>query len=137
MEKVIMQTSYTDTGYCCMCELIPGWTTSGSKDFGKFKSYVQESIDIWLEWKREDGEAYPSVFDGEYQVVYQFDVRAFLNYYQGTLSFAGLQKITGINQKQLANYAAGRSHPRREQAKKIQDGLHRLGEELSTVTLWF
>lgn len=32
MEKVILKTSHTETGYCCTCDLLPGWTVSGSKD---------------------------------------------------------------------------------------------------------
>lgn len=135
MEKVIMKTSHTPGGYCCMCELLPGWTVSGGKDFGKFKAYVQESIDFYLECARQDGDPYPALFDGPYEVVYQFDTCALLNYYQRILPFSGLQLLTGINQKQLAHYAAGRSKPRPEQARKIENGLHALGKELQAVTV--
>ena len=63
-----MKTSYTDTGYCCACDLLPGWTVSGSKDFNKFKSYVQESIDFYINCAKKDGDQYPAVFDGEYEI---------------------------------------------------------------------
>lgn len=135
MEKVIMKTSHTPDGYCCMCDLLPGWTVSGSKDFGRFKAYVQESIDFYLDCARKDGDPYPAVFDGPYEVAYQFDTCALLNYYQGILTFSGLQAITGINQKQLAHYAAGRSRPRLQQVKKIEEGLHAFAKELQTVTV--
>ena len=118
-----------------MCDLLPGWTVSGSKDFGRFKAYVQESIDFYLDCARKDGDSYPPVFDDPYEVVYQFDTCALLNYYQGILTFSGLQAITGINQKQLAHYAAGRSRPRPQQVKKIEDGLHAFAKELQTVTV--
>lgn len=136
MEQVVMKTSYTSSGYCCMCDLLPGWTVSGSKDFGKFKAYVQESIDFYLDCAKKDGDEYPAVFDGEYEVVYVFDVCALLNYLQGTFTFAGLQTITGINQKQLAHYAAGRSKPRLQQAQKIKEGLQSFAENLRTVSVY-
>ena len=118
-----------------MCDLLPGWTVSGSKDFKKFKAYVQESIDFYLDCARKDGDEYPAVFDGEYEVVYLFDTCGLLNYYQGILSFSGLQAITGINQKQLAHYAAGRSKPRPQQVKKIEEGIHAFANELRTVSV--
>jgi len=38
-----------------------------------FKDYVKESIDFYLEGRKEDGDSYPAVFDGEYEIVYDFD----------------------------------------------------------------
>lgn len=135
MEQVIMKTSHTETGYCCTCDLLPGWTVSGSKDFKRFKVYVQESIDFYLDCAKKDGDKYPAVFDGKYEIIYLFDTCALLNYYQGILSFSGLQSITGIHQKQLAHYAAGRSKPHPQQVKKIEDGLHAFANELQTVSV--
>lgn len=136
MEKVIMKTSYGDTGYCCMCELLPGWTASSGKDFKKFDAYVRESIVFYLDCAREDGDEYPSVFDGEYEIEYEFDIRALLNYYQHLLPFSGLQDITGINQKQLAHYAAGRQRPRPERVKYIETCIHNFADELKKVNVW-
>jgi hypothetical protein len=34
----------------------------------------------------------------------EYDVSSFLNYYSGILSKSGLEKITGISQKQQAQY---------------------------------
>lgn len=130
MEKIIMQTSHTATGFCCICEQLPGWIVTGSKDFGKFKEYVQESIDIYVECAKDDGDLYPSVLDGEYEVEYDMDACALLAYYQKTISFAGLQSLSGINQKQLAHYVAGRSKPRPQQAERIKKAFLSLAEDL-------
>ena len=43
--------------------------------------------------------------------------------------------VTGIDLKQLRHYAKGRSTPRRKQAIKIENALHRLGSELLAVHL--
>lgn len=137
MEQITMKTSHTDSGFCCTCDELPGWTVSGSKDFAKFNDFVKESLDFYIECARNNNEAYPPVLDREYEIKYQFDTCGLLNYYQSILSFAGLQNLTGINQKQLAHYAAGRSKPRAEQVKKIEDGLHKLAKDLNSVSVLF
>ena len=135
MEKIIIETARTESGYSCACDLLPGWVVAYGDDFEGFKEYVQESIDFYIEGAREDGTPYPAVFDGEYEVVYRFDVRSLLDYYRGIFSFSALQTITGINQKQLAHYASGLSKPRRKQVEKIAAGLRKLADELRTVTV--
>ena len=75
----------------------------------------------------------PEELKGEYEVVFSMDVLSFLEYYSGILSKSGLQRITGINQKQLGHYASGLSKPRAKQRARIEAGLHRLGEELLSI----
>lgn len=136
MEKLLMHVTHTNTGYACWCDLLPGWTTSHGNDFSKFERYVYESLNFYVKCAREDGEEYPPILDGEYRLVYDFDICGLLNYYQGVLTFAGLQKITGINQKQLAHYAAGRSKPRKQIAETIVSSLINFGNNLQNISLW-
>lgn len=135
MAKVEIETAKTIDGYSCACDLLPGWVVAYSGDFEGFRSYVQESIDFYLEGAREDGRAYPEVFDGNYELEFKFDVQSLLESYRGIFSFSALQTITGINQKQLAHYAAGIKKPRRAQAEKISAGLHRLASELRVIAV--
>lgn len=121
--------------YSAACSLLPGWVVAYGGDFDGFRQYVRESIDFEIECAREKGKTYPAVFDGEYDLVFKFDVQSLLEYYRGIFSFASLQLITGINQKQLAHYASGVSKPRPAQAEKIASGLHRLAHELQMVTV--
>lgn len=130
-----MKASRTENGYCCACDLIPGWIVAYTGDIDGLKDYVQESIDFYIEGRKEDGEEYPSVFDGEYEVVYDFDVATLLDYYRGIFSFSALQVITGINQKQLAHYASGVSTPPPKQVEKIKCGLRRLAKDIEMVTV--
>lgn len=134
MEKVIMKAARTDNGYCCSCDIIPGWVVAYTGDIDGFKDYVQESVDFWLEGRRKKGEEYPKVFDGDYELVYDFDIATLLDYYRGVFSFSALQTITGINQKQLAHYASGVSSPRPKQAEKIKTGLRKLAKDIEMVT---
>lgn len=135
MDNVVIKAARTDDGYCCACDLMPGWVVAYMGDLDGFKQYVQESVDFWLNGRREDGDMYPKVFDGDYQLVYDFDVATLLDYYRGIFSFAALQEITGINQKQLSHYASGISKPRPKQTEKIKSGLRRLAKDIEMVTV--
>ena len=73
--------------------------------------------------------------EGEYKLVYKFDMESLLNYYKGIFTNAALERITGINQKQLQHYATGHRKPREAQVKKIQTVLHQLGGELMSIEL--
>lgn len=135
MEKIIINTAHTENGYSGACTLLPGWVVAQGGDFEAFRKYVQESIDFYVDCAKEDGRDYPSVFDGDYELVFKFDVQSLLEYYRGIFSFAALQAITGINQKQLAHYASGISKPRKNQVDKISNGLRKLAEELMAVSV--
>ncbi len=135
MASVIMNTARTENGYSCACNLLPGWVVACSGDFEQFKKEVEDSIKFYVDCAKEDGDEYPAVFDGEYEIVYKFNVQSLLEFYRGIFSFSSLETITGINQKQLAHYASGISKPRPKQAEKIAQGLHRLAEEMMVVTV--
>jgi hypothetical protein len=69
----------------------------------------------------------------ELQFEFCYDVASFLDYFSGMLSKSGLQKITGINQKQLWHYAMGRSKPRPKTTLQIQTKLHHFADELKRI----
>jgi hypothetical protein len=83
----------------------------------------------------EDGFDYPSFLDDEFELVYKFDTASLLEYYSGILSLSGLERLTGIHQKQLWSYLHRKTKPRRSQILKIQNGLHQLGSELQSIEL--
>jgi hypothetical protein len=62
-------------------------------------------------------------------------MESLLNYYKGIFTNDALERITGINQKQLQHYASGYRKPREAQVKKIQTVLHQLGGELMSIEL--
>ncbi len=135
MERILIDTARVGDCYSGACELLPGWVVSHRGNFEEFKAYVVESIKFYIECACKDGEKYPPVFDGDYEIIYKFDVQSLLLYYQGIFSYAALETITGINQKQLSHYAAGRCKPRRQQAQKIATGLNKLAREMLQVTV--
>src|SRR5690606_29156873 len=77
----------------------------------------------------------PDPLKGDYEITYLFDVESLLNYYKGIFTNSALEKITGINQRQLQHYSSGLKKPRQPQLKKIEDGLRRLAAELQALEL--
>ena len=106
-------------------------------DFGLagFGKSVKEALeDFYLAYEEEkkmcidEGKVIPEL---EFDICY--DVCSFLDYYSGILSKSGLEKVTGINQKQLWHYSSGNRHPKPTTARKIQERLHRFADDLKQV----
>ena len=55
-------------------------------------------------------------------------------YYAFAFSLAGLERITGINQKQLGHYVSGYRNPSPKTKKKIEESIRKFSEELSAVS---
>ncbi|MBO9573976.1 MAG: hypothetical protein J7497_17445 [Chitinophagaceae bacterium] len=77
----------------------------------------------------------PTILKGKYQVVFRFDTISVLNYYRKVFTNAALERMTGINQKQIQHYASGLKKPRAAQVKKIETAFHNLGSELMAIEL--
>ena len=60
---------------------------------------------------------------------------SFLEYYGSIMSLSGMERLTGINQKQLSNYLNHRAVPRQKQADRIITGMHKFARELLSITL--
>ena len=81
-----------------------------------------------------EGFKYPAFLDDEYEIVYSLDAKSLLKYYvdSGFFSLAGLEKMTGISQKQLWTYLHG-TKPREIQANRIVSGFRALNNDLSAL----
>ena len=83
----------------------------------------------------EDGYEIPEELRGEYELEYHIDVKTFLEVYSGIFTKAGLERLTGVNQKQLWHYANGDVKPRKRQRERIESAIHRLGRDLMAFCL--
>ncbi len=77
----------------------------------------------------------PAILKGNYELIYRFDTISLLNYYKKIFTNAALERMTGINQKQIQHYSSGLKKPRAAQTKKIELAFHQLGTELLAVEL--
>jgi predicted RNase H-like HicB family nuclease len=135
MEKVLVTVGMTDNNYSAHVIIGDGIAVATGKTFEELKTQMKEAIEFHLEGMREDGDEMPAVFKADYELVYRFDTESLLQHYNGIFTNAALERLTGINQRQLQRYAAGISKPRAEQARKIESALHHLGKELLAVEL--
>ncbi len=76
----------------------------------------------------EEGKAFEDV---EFEFVY--DMASFLQGYAYALTLAGLERISGVNQKQLGHYISGVRKPSEKTIHKIEQGIHAFGQEISKV----
>ena len=106
-------------------------------DFGLagFGNTAKEAIeDFYIAAKEEkamcenEGKTMPEL---EFEICY--DVTSFLDYYTGILSKSGLEKITGVNQKQLWHYSSGKRRPTKQTSLRIQNNLHSFADNLKQV----
>jgi predicted RNase H-like HicB family nuclease len=93
---------------------------------------LRESMALYL---KHNNDAPAWLKNGSYRIRYKFDAESILNYYKGIFTNAALERITGINQKQIQHYASGTKKPRPEQLLKIETALKKLGTELLAVEL--
>ena len=130
--KAIIES--TEHNYSAYIEGIDGVVATGNT-ISEIKANLLEAIQAFIETCNQLGCEVPEELSGEFSIEFKMDVQCLLSIYSGIFTKAGLERITGINQKQLWHYANGISKPRKTQVHKIETALHRLGNELIAVTL--
>lgn len=123
-----------ENNYSAYIKDIDGVVATGST-IEEIKANLVEAVRLYVETCHDLGCDLPEALKGEYQIVFSMDVKSLLTLYQGIFTKAGLEKLTGINQKQLWHYASGISTPRKAQVLKIEKAIHRLGQELLSIQL--
>lgn len=130
MDKLTVVIVKGNDQYAAWIEEIPGIYAAGDtvKDV---KDDLKSSIEIY----KNNNKQAPEVLLREYELIWQYDTASFLEYYSKIFSKAGLERITGINQKQLGHYASGLKKPRKPQIEKIDKAIRWLAEDLSQIHL--
>ena len=98
------------------------------------KADMHRQMAVYKETALKEGFKYPEFLDEEHFIEYTVDALSLMNYYvkSGIFSLYALEKITGINQKQLWAYTTG-TKPRKAQKDKIISGFLRLSQDLDAV----
>ncbi|MEG0948971.1 MAG: type II toxin-antitoxin system HicB family antitoxin [Bacteroidales bacterium] len=134
MKTLIAIIEKSENNYSAYLENVDGVVAVGAS-VDEIKQNMIEAIDILKTECVEFGCEIPEELTGEYELIFKMDVRSVLEFYSGIFTKAGLERITGINQKQLWHYASGNRNPRPEQVLKIETALHKLGQELVSISL--
>ena len=125
---------WADTNYSAYVEELTGVGGVGDT-LDEVKKSLEEGLVVLKEACIEYGDPVPEELQDEYKIVFRMDTKSFLQMYCKVFTKSALERMTGINQKQLWHYANGLSKPRPAQVKKIETALHRLGEELISLEL--
>lgn len=118
-------------------DLFGAWAENVPGIYGE-GSTVQETKDSILtaiELYKKYNDEIPVELQGDMDIEWVFDVQSFLQYYSGIFTKAALERITGINQKQLGHYASGLKKPRRAQVEKIENALRGFIDDMRLVHL--
>lgn len=132
MEKVIITICASKDSFGAYSENCEGIYAAGDT-VADVKADVEEAIRLIKANLPED--RWPDAIKGEYEIEWHYDTQSLLQYFQGIFTNAALERLTGIHQKQLWNYANGISKPRAAARHKIQTALNKLGRELITLSL--
>jgi predicted RNase H-like HicB family nuclease len=130
--KVIIE--HAGNNFSAYVSAVDGIAVTGDS-VDEIKSSMYDAICDYIQVCEDCNLEIPEQFKGDYELQFELDVCSFLRIYAGIFSKSGLEKLTGINQKQLWHYANGKSKPRQAQRLKIEEGLHRLGNELISLHL--
>ncbi|MBR4801463.1 MAG: type II toxin-antitoxin system HicB family antitoxin [Bacteroidales bacterium] len=123
-----------ENNYSAYVEKLDGVVATGST-IAEIKANLLDAVDDYIETCKENGLDVPEELKSEYKIEFSMDVKTLLSLYENIFSKSGLERLSGINQKQLWHYAKGKSVPRRAQSLKLENALHRLGTELISITL--
>lgn len=134
MNKITVNVEITDNNYSAYIDDLAGCVATG-KTFDELQKEMKDAVDFHLETSREFGDDIPEVFSDDFELVYKFNPESLLTHYRGIFTNAALERLTGINQRQLQRYASGETKPRPEQARRISDAFHKLAHELQVVAL--
>lgn len=132
MEKLIINICASSDSFGAYAENCEGIYAAGDS-VREVKSEAMEAIKILKEeWPKSE---WPRPILENWDIEWHYDVQSLLRYYEGIITNAALERLTGINKKQLWNYSHGISKPRKEAKLKIENALHSLGRELIEFSL--
>lgn len=89
-----------------------------------FNNSIEEMRELYL----EEGKEFPNL-----EFEYRYDTASFLQMYAYAFTLAGLERITGIHQKQLSHYINGLKKPRKRTIEQIEERLHTFANEISAI----
>lgn len=128
-KKIIIKVGASSDHFGAFAENCPGVYGAGDT-VQEAKQDVLKGLNLFIEQNKNN---LPEILRGNYEIEYKFDVPSFLSYYSKIFTKPALERITGINQKQLFHYESGYRNPSEKTVKKIEDSIHKFTEELSQI----
>ncbi len=109
----------------------------GRNHFGGYGDTVEEAkadfhecVEDCRELAIADGDSVPE----EYQVTFRYDIPSFFEDFC-FINASRFAQYAGINESKMRQYKSGAAFPGEKTTKKILKAIHRIGSELSSVSL--
>lgn len=132
MEKLIITICSSPDSFGAYSENCDGIFAAGDT-LEECKKDVETSIEQIKRTQPYD--SWPEIIKGPYEIEWRYDVESLLTHFSRFFTLAGLERITGIHQKQLWSYMHGQTKPRNAQKERIQTSLFSFAKELSSFSL--
>lgn len=108
------------------------YTTVG-ETVEEIENSLKELVDDFLENEGKDMAEWAGVTPGNIAFTYTSDLSAFFDLFN-ELKKGAIGSRAGINETLMRQYVSGLKHPSLQQAKKIEEAIHHLGETLLRVS---
>ncbi len=116
--------------YGAWIDTIPGIYAAGDT-VKEVKADILTAIDLY----KKNNSVVPKVIKEDFELEWNYDTASFLEYFSNIFTKAGLERLTGINQKQLGHYASGLKKPRKKQVEKLDHAIRSLVDDLNQIHL--
>lgn len=121
----------TDGSYSIYLPKVEGVYGSGTTE-QEAKDELMEAIDSAREYAEENGWNGYEALKGKYELEYRYDLSGFFLAFD-IFDVSALAKRIGINASLMRRYKNGKAYISDLQKKRIEEGIHHIASELSTV----
>lgn len=121
----------SDGSYSIYLPKIEGIYGSGITE-QEAKEELAEAIDSAREYAEENGWNGYETLKGKYELEYRYDLSGFFLAFN-IFDVSALAKRIGINASLMRRYKNGKAYISALQKKRIEEGIHQIASELSTV----
>ena len=134
MGTIRINIDWCEHNYCAAPENQDIACICTAKTFDKVQKEMEEALKEHIEWMKQDGDAVPAEFEGQWAFEWHLTTAALLHYTEKMIPKSSLAKVTGINQQQLTHYANGYRVPRPTMRQRIVNGLHAIAEKVLSIS---
>jgi hypothetical protein len=122
--KISIKVIKEDSGYSAVAQVGEKLIATQGDNFEELKAMVLDVVNLSFE---EESFEYDL---GE--IKFEFDLESFFDFYN-VINAKALSERIGMNQSLLSQYIKGIKKPSAKQTKRILEGVHQIGMELSEV----
>ena len=95
---------------------------------------MKEALQEVIESYRETGEDLPAELAGNIEFEFKYDVASLFHYFD-EINLSSFARKNGMNESLLRKYKNRLAFASEKQCRKIENGLHRLGQSLCAASL--